>query len=95
MMKTIKIPFIGKVIVDRKELNILEEQREAVRRLLYYVITQPNPTYSVTVDYGFYIVSMETPCGGVFPIKAFPIGDNKEYARLCAEELCEMLNSKM
>lgn len=26
------------------------------------------------------------------PIKLFSFGDDKEYARLCAEELCEKLN---
>lgn len=93
-MKTIKIPFAGKVIVDRKELNILEEQRGKVIRLLDYVIKQPNQTYSVVVCYDLYLVSIDTP-DGVCPIKAFPFGDDKEYAKLCAEELCEMLNNKI
>lgn len=93
-MKTIKIPFTNKVIVNREELNILEEQRGKVIRLLDYVIKQPNQTYSVVVCYDLYLVSIETP-DGICPIKAFPFGDDQEYARLCAEELCEMLNSKM
>lgn len=93
-MKTIKIPLTNKVIVNREELNILEEQRGKVIRLLDYVIKQPTQTYSVVVCYDLYIVSIDTP-EGVCPIKVFPFGDDKEYARLCAEELCEMLNSKM
>ena len=28
-------------------------------------------------------------------IKTFPFDDDKDYARLCAEELCEMLNQKI
>lgn len=28
-------------------------------------------------------------------VKSFPFSDDKEYAKLCAEELCEMLNQKI
>lgn len=28
------------------------------------------------------------------PIKSFRFGDDKEYAKLCAEELCEKLNER-
>lgn len=28
-------------------------------------------------------------------IKTFPYGDNKQYAKVCAEELCELLNQEM
>ena len=28
-------------------------------------------------------------------IKSFPFGDDKEYAKLCAEELCEKLNERI
>ena len=28
-------------------------------------------------------------------IKEFPFNDDKDYAKLCAEELCEMLNQKI
>ena len=93
-MKTIKIPFTNKVIVGKKELKFLETQKQKIPRLVNYIMTQTNPTYSVTVGYGFYVVSMNTPYGE-YPIKIFNFGDDKEYARLCAEELCEMLNSKM
>lgn len=93
-MKVIKIPFTDKVIVDRKELKILEIQRDKVQRLLNFVMTQPNPTYSVHVGYDFYVVSINTfYCP--YPIKIFPFGDDEQYAKLCAEELCEMLNSKI
>ena len=93
-MKTIKIPFTNKVIVDKKELEILEDQKKKFPRLVNYVMRQTNPTYSVTVGYDFYVVSMNT-LYGEYPIKILRIGDDEEYARLCAEELCEMLNSKM
>ena len=93
-MKPIKIPFTNKVIVDKKELEILEDQKKKFPRLVDYVMRQTNPTYSITVGYDFYVVSMNTPYGE-YPIKIFLIGDDEEYAQLCAEELCEMLNSKM
>lgn len=28
-------------------------------------------------------------------IKTFPYGDDKQYARVCAEELCELLNQSL
>jgi hypothetical protein len=29
------------------------------------------------------------------PVKHIPFGDDKEYAKLCAEELCEKLNERI
>lgn len=93
-MKTIKIPFTNKVIVDRKELEVLEDQKLNLTRLASYVVTKTNPMYYISESYEAYVVFVHTPhCE--FPIKAFPLGLDQEYARLCAEELCEMLNSKM
>lgn len=37
-----------------------------------------------------YMVSQEC-----YAVKFFPFNDDKEYAKLCAEELCEMLNQKI
>ena len=91
-MKTIKIPFTNKVIVDRKELFEIEYVKdiEALKQNIYgekveYICDEGREEYFVL------ILNRYT----LFPIKIFPFGDDKEYARLCAEELCEMLNSKM
>ena len=95
-MKTIKIPFTNKVIVDRNKYEqgqlaatIKDGMIEAITALQsgeveFFVTFFPDNYVVAAKHYAFNII-----------IKSFPFGDDKEYARLCAEELCEMLNSKM
>ncbi len=42
--------------------------------------------------YAVYMIISTNSCDYKGIVKAFPFGDDKEYARLCAEELCEKLN---
>lgn len=53
----------------------------------------PNYVYSVREHDGGYYVQMFNMLTGDIPIKRFYDKD-KEYARRCAEELCEKLNEK-
>lgn len=46
-----------------------------------------------TIDY-FHSPELKVKEPYTHLIKVFPFGDDMEYARLCAEELCEMLNQK-
>lgn len=46
--------------------------------------------YQIVEDTDGYMVICDT-----YAVKFFPYGDDKEYARLCAVELCEMLNQKI
>lgn len=46
--------------------------------------------YQIVEDTDGYMVICDT-----YAIKFFPFNDDKEYAKLCAEELCEMLNQKI
>ena len=51
----------------------------------YTVITRPS-SFLVAHTHGeYYFV----------PVKVFPFGDDPEYARLCAVELCDKLNEKL
>ena len=95
-MKTIKIPFTNKVIVNKDKYEkgqlaatIRDGMIEALRALEsgsveFFVTFFPDNYVVAAKNYAFNII-----------IKSFPFGDDREYARLCAEELCEMLNSKM
>lgn len=47
--------------------------------------------YQFQEDYDGYMVMLN----GIHAVKFFPFGDDKEYAKLCAEELCEKLNEKI
>lgn len=52
--------------------------------------------YCVTEVGDAYLISLFEEYNSThFPIKLIPYGDDKEYAKLCAEELCEMLNQKI
>lgn len=55
-------------------------------------------TMSDAPDYNCYIVTILGVANYRFHkrvVKSFPYGDDKEYARLCAEELCEKLNERI
>lgn len=91
-MKTIKIPFTNKVIVDKKELMSIEYKKDLSALSLNIFFGKVEYTYREI--FGAYCVDVID--GDIFfPIKIFKFGDDKQYAKLCAEELCEMLNSKM
>ena len=45
-------------------------------------------------EYGYWIYAYSEKNNISFSIKYFPFDDDKEYAKICAEELMEMLNEK-
>ena len=49
-------------------------------------------SYMIDEHITYYAVCLQIN-GFTIPIKSFPFGDDKEYAKLCAEELCEMLKN--
>ena len=95
-MKTIKIPFTNKVIVDKDKYE--QGQLAATTRdgMIDTITALQNGKVEFAVSFfpDNYIVLAKHYAFNII-IKAFPFGDDREYARLCAEELCEMLNSKM
>ena len=96
-MKKIKIPFTNKVIVDEKILSERERYEYLVNKYnasVNDILFLGRGSYIIYENEAFYVVSLEINNIKI-PIKSFPVGDDKEYAKLCAEELCEMLNSKI
>lgn len=95
-MKTIKIPFTNKVIVDKDKYErgqLAATIRDGMIEALT-ALQSGKVEFAVSFFHDNYVVLAKHYAFN-FIIKSFPIGDDKEYARLCAEELCEMLNSKM
>ena len=45
-------------------------------------------------EYGYWVYAYNEKDSINFSIKFFPFEDDKEYAKICAEELLEMLNEK-
>ena len=96
-MKKIKIPFTDKVIVDEKFLTESEFHKETYDRwntVVETVLMGGQCSYIVFKGIILYAVCMQMD-NFMLPIKSFPFGDDEQYAKLCAEELCEMLNSKI
>ena len=92
--KKIKIPFTDKVIVDEKFLTERERYINEYNSSVDEVLLLGRGSYIIYENEAFYVVLLEINNIKI-PIKSFPFGDDKQYAKLCAEELCEMLNIKM
>ena len=56
-----------------------------------YAFTKICVVYQFQEDYDGYMVMLN----GIHAVKFFPFGDDKDYAYLCADELCDMLNQKI
>lgn len=96
-MKKIKIPFTNKIIVDNKYLTERERYEYLFNKYnssVDEVLLLGRGSYIIYENEAFYVVLLEINNIKI-PIKSFPFGGDKEYAKLCAEELCEMLNSKI
>lgn len=71
-----------------RKLNAMQAERTERRYELYYSCD------SVTIDmYVFYKDENNLETSTYCTIKVFPYGDDPEYAKLCAEELLNALNS--
>ena len=93
-MKKIKIPFTNKVIVDEKILSERERYEYLVNKYnasVNDILFLGRGSYIIYENEAFYVVSLEINNIKI-PIKSFPVGDDKEYTKLCAEELCDKLN---
>ena len=92
-MKKIKIPFTDKVIVDEKKLTGIELYLNRYNSSVNEVLLLGRGSYIIYENEAFYVVFLEINNIKI-PIKSFPVGDDKEYAKLCAEELCDKLNEE-
>lgn len=95
--KKIKIPFTDKVIVDEKfltECECYKANSDSFNTVVNTVLMGGQCIYVVYKGINHYAVCMQID-DFMLPIKSFPFGDDKEYARLCAEELWEKLNEEI
>ena len=92
-MKKIKIPFTNKVIVDEKNLTGIELYLNRYNSSVNEVLLLGRGSYIIYENEAFSVVSLEINNIKI-PIKSFPFGDDKEYAKLCAEELLDKLNEE-
>ena len=92
-MKKIKIPFTNKVIVDEKNLTGIGLYLNRYNSSVNEVLLLGRGSYIIYENEAFYVVFLEINNIKI-PIKSFPFGDDKEYAKLCAEELCDKLNEE-
>ena len=92
-MKKIKIPFTNKVIVDEKKLTGIELYLNRYNSSVNEVLLLGRGSYIIYENEAFYVVFLEINNIKI-PIKSFPVGDDKEYAKLCAEELLDKLNEE-
>ena len=96
-MKKIKIPFTDKVIVDEKFLTESERYKKILDKYnssVDDVLLLGRGRYIIYENEAFCVVLLDINNIKI-PVKSFHFDDDKEYAKLCAEELCEMLNSKI
>ena len=94
-MKKIKIPFTNKVIVDEDVWSEIERYKYIYNKYnssMNRVLLAGHGSYMIDEHITYYAVCLQIN-GFTVPIKSFPFGDDKEYAKLCAEELLEMLKN--
>lgn len=94
-MKKIKIPFTDKVIVDEEILSERERYKYIYKKYnsaMNRVVLDGQGSYMIEEHITYYVVCLQIN-GFTIPIKSFLFGDDEQYAKLCAEELCEMLNN--
>lgn len=80
----------SEVVVGRLEYQLLKQDHFSLKDLIHS-IDLGNVNYYV--DDSFYPLVKMTNNEASLPIKRFA-SDDHEYNRVCAEELCELLNKK-
>lgn len=95
--KKIKIPFTDKVIVDDiflTECECYKSNSDRFNTVVNTVLMGGQCSYVVYKGINLYAVCIQID-NFMLPIKSFPFGDDKQYAKLCAEELWEKLNEEI
>lgn len=85
------VPKIQLYQAKEKYLNVLLFDEVIVKDQQAYIVCEI-PNYNC---YAVAILGVTTNQFHKRIVKSFPFSDDKEYAKLCAEELCEMLNQKI
>ena len=80
----------NEVVVSKAEYELLRQRHSRIKDLLYSIYSG---NVSYYVDDSFFPIVKMTNNEVSLPIKWFAYNDH-EYNRVCAEELCELLNQK-
>lgn len=86
--------WLGYKLLSQKEYDAMNLTLEDCIDMILkdrYAFTKICNVYQFVEDYDGYMVMLNS----VHAVKFFPFGDDKEYAKLCAEELCEKLNERI
>lgn len=101
-MKTIKIPFTNKTIIDTDKLENLTHKLSKAENLadklsaLYDDVVDNKAEYNIEqFRQSFMVVCNNKDIRFVVKTFCYDKPEDEEYAFLCAEELCEMLNQKI
>lgn len=88
--------WLGYAIIPKRELREYRLFEGSMRKLgaLDKAIKLSVADYSVVENDDSYFVMVHISNWVDKLVKSFPKNDNADYARICAEELCEMLNQK-
>lgn len=89
-----KLGYVPKRILE-SEREKLEYYKQRFResRAIDTMVAEGNPRFSIIEEINYYAV-IAFAGYSQRAIKIFNKKDNPYYARICAEELCEMLNEK-
>lgn len=89
--------WLGYAIIPKRKLREYRLFESSMQKLgaLDKAIKMCVADYSVVENDDSYFVMVHILNWMDKLVKSFPKNDNADYARLCAEELCEMLNQKM
>lgn len=82
--------------VPKKDYNYYEKQFNLTTEINREIINCQSDYFVANINNRFMVLARAEKADLCAYIKAFPYADDesKDYARICAEELCEMLNEK-
>lgn len=91
--------WLGYKLLSDEEYDELDKTFSRVLRLaqegISEALKQKRGWFSIAKTEQGYEVRFYFTIVDFIVIKFFPFGDDKEYAKLCAEELCEKLNERI
>ena len=82
--------------MPKRDYNYYEKQFNLIAEINREIINCQSEYFAVNSNNRFIVLAGAEKANLCAYIKAFPYTDDerKDYARICAEELCEMLNEK-
>ena len=85
------VPKRYKLLQEEDEFFITNHRECSLDGLNYFTVSR---RYEKDLRIGYMVMQHCLGTSHCWIVKFFPDNDDKAYARICAEELCEMLNEK-